>query len=108
MSEGTSSANPLPRWLTAGLRAEASDLHLVAARPPVLRVHGGLQEMDGPPLDGDALRELLLPLCPETARERFEDEKHVDFSWTVELDGGLRRFRVNVFHSGRQVGACFR
>ena len=98
----------LHQWLLAGLRADASDLHLVADRPPVLRIHGSLQEVVEPPLEAGALRDLLTDLCPDALREKFEAEKHVDFSWTASLEEVERRFRVNVFHSGQEIGACFR
>ena len=95
-------------WLAAGVRMEASDLHLVAGRLPVVRVHGRLHELAELPLEAERLRELLMPLCPPAALDRFAAEKHVDFSLTLDLDGQSRRFRVNLFHSGGHVGACFR
>ena len=41
------------RWLTAAVDAEASDLHLVSGYPPVLRVHGDLQQLEPSPLAAD-------------------------------------------------------
>lgn len=98
----------IPRWLATGIVGEASDLHLVAGRPPVLRIHGVLREIDEPSLEGTELAGMLTPLCPASAADRFRDEMHIDFSLPLELDGQRRRFRVNLFHSGGQVGACFR
>ncbi|MCH8829997.1 MAG: hypothetical protein IID45_10520 [Planctomycetes bacterium] len=64
-SQLDASSTPIDRWLTAGVQADASDLHLVPGRPPLLRRHGRLQQIDEEPLDGDrrgpegALRDLI-------------------------------------------------
>lgn len=95
-------------WLYAGVKADASDLHLAAGRPPVMRVHGRLRELAEFPLEAGPLRDLLLPLCPTVGLERLESERHVDFSTTMEFDGESRRFRANLFYSKGDLGACFR
>lgn len=101
-------SSKIPTWLNAGVRAEASDLHLVAGRPPVLRVHGGLHELAETPLEAGELAEMLRPLCPAAAAARLQAERHVDFSLTLDIAGESRRFRANLFHSGGELGACFR
>lgn len=99
---------PIQEWLTHAVEADASDLHLVAGRPPVLRIHGKLQTLQEPPLDGDVLWDLLSPLCSKETCDRFHREKDLDFSLALRLNGESQRFRVNFFLSGGQVGACFR
>ncbi len=108
--EKSSSACPEPvrAWLTQAAEAGASDLHLVVGHPPVLRLHGTLQGLADSTLDGDTLRRLLTPLCPEPIFSRFLSEKNADFSLELEIDGRLQRFRVNYFLSGQHLGACFR
>lgn len=98
----------LDDWLTAGVRDEASDLHLVPARPPVLRVHGRLRELPEGPLDPALLEPMLLELCPQAAEARLRAERHVDFSLTRDISNEPRRFRANLFHTGGNLGACFR
>lgn len=94
----------LATWLEAAVRAGASDLHLVAGHPPVLRVHGGLRELPETPLGPEEAGPLFAAMCPAGAFEQLEFQKNVDFSFT----GAGVRFRANLFQSGRQLGACFR
>eukprot|EP00913_Durusdinium_trenchii_P022844 g21448.t1 len=95
-------------WLRAGVNADASDLHLAAHRPPLMRVHGKLRELAELPLDPDELSDLLLGICPDVARDRLDDVKHIDFSLTRAFEGTLRRFRANLFYSKGLLSACFR
>lgn len=101
-------AEPLRAWLKEAVDLGASDLHLVAGHPPVLRLHGELQELASPVLDSNAISGLLLPLSPSHALERFQVDKNVDFALELTLASCARRFRANYFLSGQQMGACFR
>ncbi len=96
------------RWLTEAVEHEASDVHLVAGHPPVLRVHGSLRELDDAPLLANNLEEMLTAMAPPHAADRFAAEKDADFALELEVNGRVRRFRANYFYSGRNVGACFR
>ena len=60
---------------------------MVSGYPPVLRVHGELRQLDSAPLDADAVRELLVQLCPPHAMERFRAERNVDFALELTLRG---------------------
>jgi twitching motility protein PilT len=95
-------------WLTGAVAAEASDLHVVPGYPPVLRVHGELQELDGAALGDDAVRALLVPICPPHALQRFQADRNVDFALELTLGEQWQRFRANYFMSGQRMGACFR
>ena len=99
---------PVRRWLTQAVEADASDLHLVVGHPPVLRVHGELHPLDESPLNGESLRNLLTPLCSQQTLDRFLLDQNADFSFELQIDDELRRFRINYFVSGQQMGACFR
>ena len=89
---------------------EASDLHVVAGRRPVYRVHGRLHTLDAEPLTPDAVRDMLTGLIPPRLRERLDHDeiKDMDFSTTVDHAGGSVRFRVNVFFAQGVMGGCFR
>ncbi len=95
-------------WLTSAIQAEASDLHLVPGYPPTLRVHGELRQLQSPPLEPDAVGELLAQLCPMHVMGRFRAARNVDFSLELAMGGRRERFRVNYFLSGEQLGACLR
>ncbi|HYV34502.1 MAG TPA: PilT/PilU family type 4a pilus ATPase [Gemmataceae bacterium] len=98
----------LREWLRHGVQTGASDLHLIASYPPVLRVHGDLMQMSEPPLEAEELSSLLSSLCRPDALTRLNSQKSVDFSFGLVLKGRISRFRANLFYSGRQIGACFR
>jgi twitching motility protein PilT len=134
MSDPTPAAEPVPeklrQWLARAVEAGASDLHLIVGYPPVLRLHGDLIEQSGSPtgggealsdrpihpprpvawgpLEAEEARQLLGALCPADAQVRLEANKNVDFSFDLELDGKVRRFRANVFRAAGHLGACVR
>src|SRR5947209_15291033 len=93
-------AERLAGWLLPVADAGASDLHLVAGQPPVLRLHGDLTELREPPLDAGELAPLLEALCPTDVLVRLRDRKSVDYSFDLKGDGRPRRFRANLFHAG--------
>lgn len=98
----------LRTWLSRAVEAGASDLHLIVGYPPVLRLHGDLIELKEPALtEGDGLL-LVGALCPPESQSRFEELKNVDFSFDFARNGRVSRFRANMFHTGRQTGACLR
>lgn len=86
----------------------ASDLHIIAGHPPVVRLHGELQELRSRALDATTIESLLVPLAPSHALDRFRAELNVDFALEMERAGGRQRYRANYFFSGEQMGACFR
>jgi twitching motility protein PilT len=98
----------LREWLSHAVEAGASDLHLIAGNPPVLRLHGDLIEMPEPILSAAALQELLRSLCTADALARLQSERNVDFSLDLSASGHSGRFRANLFYTGRQIGGCFR
>jgi twitching motility protein PilT len=98
----------LGAWLRHAVQAGASDLHVLAGYPPVLRLHGDLMEMSDPPLSGDEARSLLRALCPAEASTRLQSQKNIDFSFDLAIDDRIQRFRANIFYSGGGIGSCFR
>jgi twitching motility protein PilT len=96
------------RWLLEAAARGASDLHVLAGYPPVLRLHGGLAPLDLPPITDDLARRALLQLLPDDARGRFLAEKNIDFAVEIPHHGRSQRFRANYFFSADHIGACFR
>lgn len=91
------------------VRAEASDLHLVPAHPPMYRVHGDLLPSNLAPLSADAVTQMLASVVPGPLQTRFREDLNLDFS--VEMDGpdGARhRYRGNVFRAQGAYCGCFR
>jgi twitching motility protein PilT len=91
--------------LAFAVKNKASDLHLSAALPPMIRVDGDLRRLNLPALDNQQLTELLYSTMSDHQRRDFEANLEVDFSYAVP---GLARFRVNCFHHDRGVGGAFR
>jgi twitching motility protein PilT len=83
----------------------ASDLHLSAGQPPLVRVHGDLVRTDHPALGPEAVTALVQAVMTEGQRAHFEAEHEVDFAWQL---AGVGRFRVNVFVHSRGPGAVLR
>jgi twitching motility protein PilT len=108
MTEPSGVPERLRDWLGRAVQAGASDLHLLAGYPPVLRLHGDLTELPGPPLQGEETHALLSAVCPPEDRDRLRDQRNVDFSFEVSINGRVCRFRANLFHAGRHLGACLR
>lgn len=84
---------------------QASDLHLSAGNPPLLRIHGDLQRVKYKVLEDEELREMLYEIAPEEIIKKFEEQGEVD--WGYEIPG-LARFRVNYYRQRRGVAAAFR
>jgi twitching motility protein PilT len=84
---------------------EASDLHIKAGQPPIMRIHGELKRADYPPLSAEETRELLLSILNEDRKARLYSFKELDLSYHVP---GLSRFRVNMFWQRHNMGAVFR
>ena len=79
---------------------EASDLHLKAGQPPVMRIHGDLVRSEHPPLSKVDHERMLRGLLNEERLERLQNFKEVDLSYHVP---GLSRFRVNMFWQRGQL-----
>lgn len=104
----SSNAGLLSNWLHAAVEADASDLHLVCGHAPVLRRHGELQRLDEPELSDATLRPMLKAICPASLFTQFEQSMDLDFSYEELIGASIARFRVNLFVSNQQIGACLR
>jgi len=78
----------------------ASDLHITAGVPPMIRVRGELMPLDYPPLKTQDTRQLCYSILTEAQKHRFEENHELDLSFGVR---GLSRFRANIY---MQRGAC--
>ena len=84
---------------------EASDLHIKAGQPPIMRIHGELRRADYPALSAEETRTLLMSILNEDRKARLFSFKELDLSYHVP---GLSRFRVNMFWQRHNIGAVFR
>jgi twitching motility protein PilT len=83
----------------------ASDLHLSAGLPPMIRVDGDVRRINLPPMDHKEVHRLIYDIMNDRQRKDFEELLETDFSFEVP---GIARFRVNAFTQNRGSGAVFR
>ncbi len=91
--------------LAQAVRQRASDLHLSAGLPAMLRVDGSLQALSDQVLTHDAIALAMQGVMTPLQREHFEQTLECDFSFEVP---GVSRFRVNAFHQIRGMSVAFR
>jgi twitching motility protein PilT len=91
--------------LAFGVKNGASDLHLSAGLPPMIRVDGDVRRINVPPLDHKTVHDLVYDIMNDKQRKDYEEFLETDFSFEVP---GLARFRVNAFNHNRGSGAVFR
>ena len=95
----------ISKLLTFGVQQGASDCHISAGEPPMIRLHGDLKKLDHPPRTQDETHALIYDMMSDAQRKNFEEHRECDFSFDL---GDIARFRVNVFVQGRGLGAVFR
>ncbi len=95
----------LTQLLAFTLQNEASDLHLSAGSPPVIRVNGTLKRVKGDPLSSDDIRTMLYSVMTEDQRSEYEKNMELDFAISL---GEKARFRVNGFTTRLGSSAVFR
>src|SRR5271170_2393093 len=84
----------IDRLLETCVRRGASDLHLAVGKPPVLRLHGHMRELQTKVLDGEDTTALMKSITPERIQQEFEEQGSGDFGFAY---GEEARFRVSIF-----------
>ncbi len=95
----------IAQLLMFGVKEGASDCHLSAGEPPMLRINGDLKRIDLPALTMEDVHAMVYDMMNDGQRKHFEEVHECDFS--VDM-GEIARFRVNVFLQNRGLGAVFR
>ncbi len=91
--------------LAFSVKNGASDLHLSAELPPMIRVDGDIRRINVPALDNKTVHNMLYDIMSDRQRKDFEEFLETDFSFEIK---SLARFRVNVFNQNRGVAGVFR
>ncbi len=91
--------------LAFGVKNKASDLHLSAGLPPMIRVHGDMRRINLPAMEHKEVHAMVYDIMNDGQRKHYEENKEVDFSFEVP---NLARFRVNAFIQNRGAGAVMR
>jgi twitching motility protein PilT len=95
----------ITQLLAFSVKNNASDLHLSAGMPPMIRVHGDVRRINVDALDHKQVYAMVYDIMNDSQRKRYEEFLEIDFSFEID---GLARFRVNAFNQNRGAGAVFR
>ena len=91
--------------LAFSVKNKASDLHLSAGLPPMIRVHGDVRRINLPPLEHKDVHGMIYDIMNDGQRKQYEEVLECDFSFAIP---GLARFRVNAFNQERGASAVLR
>lgn len=91
--------------LAFAVRNHASDLHLSAGLPPMIRVHGDVRRINLPPMSHKEVHAMIYEVMNDGLRKRYEEHLEVDFSFELP---SVARFRVNAFNQDRGAAAVMR
>jgi twitching motility protein PilT len=95
----------ITQLLAFGVKNNASDLHLSAGLPPMIRVDGEMRRINLPVLEHKQVHGMVYDIMNDNQRKAYEEFWECDFSFEIP---GIARFRVNAFNQGRGAGAVFR
>ena len=91
--------------LAFSVKNKASDLHLSAGLPPMIRVHGDVRKINMPSMDHSQVHDMVYDIMNDGQRKFYEENLECDFSFEIP---NLARFRVNAFNQNRGAAAVFR
>jgi len=95
----------LTELLAFAVKNGASDIHLTAGLPPMIRIDGDIKRVKVDALDEAFVREMVTDVMTEEQKAEFEEHLECDFAFEIP---NLSRFRVNAYNQKRGVGAAFR
>lgn len=95
----------ISQLLAFSVKNGASDLHLSAGVPPMIRVDGDVRRINVPAMEHQQVHEMVYDIMNDKQRKDYEEFLETDFSFEIS---GLARFRVNAFIQNRGAGAVFR
>ena len=100
-----SAPHSIQRFLQLIVERGATDLHISADSPPMMRLDGTLMALPFPALSSNETKNLCYSLLTDSQRHRFEEESELDFSFGIR---GVSRFRGNLFLQKGAVAGAFR
>jgi len=95
----------IAQLLSFGVKQNASDLHLSAGLPPMIRVDGDIKRINVPEMEHKEVHDMIYDIMSDKQRKDYEEFLETDFSFEIP---NLARFRVNAFNHNRGAGAVFR
>ena len=92
----------ITQLLAFSVKNKASDLHLSAGLPPMIRVHGDVRRINVDALDHKTVHAMIYDIMSDAQRKVYDEMLEIDFSFEIE---GLARYRVNAFNQQRGAAA---
>ena len=96
---------PIDELLQEMTSRKASDLHMKAGSPPVIRVDGELFLLDAPPMTPEDTKDVAASIMTDKQIRRFSEHNEIDFAYSAPQ---LGRFRVNVFRQRGSISMAMR
>ena len=95
----------ITQLLAFSVKNNASDLHISAGQPPIIRVDGDMRRVNLPVLEHKEVHTMVYDIMNDKQRKAYEEHWETDFSFEIP---GVARFRVNAFNQNRGAAAVFR
>lgn len=95
----------ITQLLAFAVKSKASDLHISAGEPPIIRVDGDMRRINMPELEHKEVHSMVYDIMNDKQRKSYEENWETDFSFEIP---GVARFRVNAFNQNRGAAAVFR
>ncbi|MEM6986051.1 MAG: ATPase, T2SS/T4P/T4SS family, partial [Pseudomonadota bacterium] len=95
----------IAQLLSFCVKNNASDLHLSAGLPPMIRVDGDMRRINAPEMGHKEVHNLIYEIMNDNNRKEYEERLETDFSFELP---DIARFRVNAFNQSRGAAAVFR
>jgi twitching motility protein PilT len=95
----------IDQLLSFSVKNKASDLHISAGLPPMIRVDGDIKRINMPEMSHKEVHSMIYDIMNDKQRKAYEEFFETDFSFEIP---DLARFRVNAFNQARGAAAVFR
>ncbi len=95
----------ITQLLAFSVKNNASDLHISAGEPPIIRVDGDMRRVNLPAMEHKQVHDMVYDIMNDKQRKAYEEKWETDFSFEIP---GIARFRVNAFNQNRGAAAVFR
>ena len=95
----------ITQLLAFAVKSKASDLHISAGQPPIIRVDGDIRRINMDQLEHKDVHSMVYDIMNDKQRKAYEEHWETDFSFEIP---GVARFRVNAFNQNRGAAAVFR
>jgi twitching motility protein PilT len=96
------------KYFRALVKLQGSDLHMKVGQPPIVRVNGKLKQLNRGPIDLEEMCRLLFPMMNKRHRAIFDKQGGTDFAHTVNVEGEIWRFRINMLTQMGKIGLVAR